>query len=128
VIGDTIQIEQVLVNLMRTASRRWNRPTKSAGILTFTPRFASLMRSRSRIQDNGRGLPGGDSGCVFEPFFSTKPEGMGIGLGISRSIIEYHGGRLWASPAPQGGAVCSGLRCRWEPSLGDGPANAGKES
>jgi signal transduction histidine kinase len=57
------------------------------------------------VQDNGRGL---DSNCgdrIFEPFFTTKPTGTGLGLSIARTIIENHGGRLWAAPGSPLGTV-----------------------
>jgi len=57
------------------------------------------------VRDTGVGLPDGDPDRVFERFFTTKPDGMGMGLAISRSIIEAHGGKLWANPTPDRGAV-----------------------
>lgn len=57
------------------------------------------------FSDNGPGIPDAMLGRIFEPFHTTKENGMGIGLSISRSIIENHGGHMWASNRPNGGAV-----------------------
>ena len=56
-------------------------------------------------EDTGEGFAVGDEERIFETFFTTKADGLGMGLSISRSIIEDHGGRLWASPRPGGGAI-----------------------
>ena len=57
------------------------------------------------VGDRGHGLPADAADRVFDSFFSTKPHGMGMGLAISRSIIEFHRGRLWASPSGECGAT-----------------------
>ena len=91
--ADRIQIQQALVNLIRNGAEAMEE--------TDDPRLLTI-RSRSEdgrivveISDTGRGLP--DQAKAFEPFFSTKPDGMGVGLTISRSIILAHAGELWAS-------------------------------
>jgi len=61
--------------------------------------------ARITIADSGRGMDKATRDRVFEPFFSTKPEGMGMGLSICRSILEAHGGCITASPARDGGSV-----------------------
>jgi two-component system sensor kinase FixL len=58
-----------------------------------------------RVEDSGVGLDGETVEKIFNPFFTTKAHGVGMGLSISRSIIESHGGHLWAVPRPSGGAI-----------------------
>src|SRR5690606_20842110 len=103
--GDTIQLEQVLVNLLRNGIEAMEQTEPDRRQLDIEASVAELDKVEVAIRDRGRGLPEGDRESIFEPFVSTKPEGMGIGLAISRSIIEYHGGRLWAMPAPDGGTI-----------------------
>jgi signal transduction histidine kinase len=57
------------------------------------------------VHDSGSGIAENDLDRVFEPFFSTKPEGLGMGLSISRSIVQAHGGRIWAENSDSGGAA-----------------------
>jgi signal transduction histidine kinase len=57
------------------------------------------------VSDSGAGLPEGETERIFEAFFTTKPQGSGMGLSISRRIIESHGGRLWADSTPGRGAT-----------------------
>jgi PAS domain S-box-containing protein len=95
---DPIQIEQVLLNLMRNGveAMRDDRPERALLI-------RSTIRARSvqiEVTDTGPGLRDSEE-AIFSPFYSTKPDGMGMGLTISRSIIEAHSGRLWAA-APNG--------------------------
>ena len=63
----------------------------------FTSRVAQDGQLTISVSDTGVGLPTGQSDQIFAPFFSTKPQGTGMGLSISRSIVESHGGRLWAT-------------------------------
>src|SRR6185295_17684468 len=92
-----IQIEQVLVNLIVNAIEAMEQLNGRGAEVT--------IRSRSRdaeveieVQDVGPGVSPEDVEKLFEPYFTTKPAGMGLGLSISRSSIEAHGGRLWANP------------------------------
>jgi two-component system sensor kinase FixL len=62
------------------------------------------------VEDSGKGIAEGDLDRVFTPFFSTKPDGLGMGLSISRTIVKAHGGRIWAENSARGGAIFS---CVW---------------
>jgi PAS domain S-box-containing protein len=97
VLGDTIEIEQVVVNLARNAVEAMaDLPPEQRRLVIHT--WSGDEESvEVAFRDNGPGLPPEDVGRVFDPFYSTKAEGMGIGLSISRTIIEAHGGRLWAT-------------------------------
>jgi PAS domain S-box-containing protein len=103
VFGDRIQIQQVLVNLMRNAieamagGRRRELEVKTALLDDETVEFS--------VTDSGPGLAAEIADHLFEPFVSTKPNGMGLGLSICRSIVEAHGGRLRAEPSEGGGAT-----------------------
>jgi signal transduction histidine kinase len=77
----------------------------SGGELTITSRVAQDGQLTISISDTGVGLPTGQSDQIFAPFFSTKPQGTGMGLAISRSIVESHGGRLWATANAGRGAT-----------------------
>ena len=76
-----------------------------AGELTVASKRAEHDQLLIAVRDLGIGLPDNDAERIFEAFFSTKPQGTGMGLSISRRIIESHGGRLWASPNAGPGAT-----------------------
>lgn len=103
VLADPIQIQQVLVNLVRNALDAMKDTEVSRKLVTIqTSRRNGAVEIT--VADNGPGIPEELRGRLFEPFFSTKPEGMGMGLSISRSILEVHEGRIWVSPGRSGGA------------------------
>jgi signal transduction histidine kinase len=114
VLVDRIQIEQVLFNLMRNALEAMDDGDGAASGGGDAPRHRELAVSAGlaghgeieiAVADTGAGLAPEVAGRLFEPFVSTKPEGMGVGLAICRSIVEAHGGRLWAEANPGGGTV-----------------------
>jgi len=101
---DTIQIQQVIVNLIRNALEAMvDRPPSMRSLtVTTTPRSGLVEVA---VRDSGAGLATEDLDRVFDAFYTTKDDGMGMGLAISRSIIEDHGGRLWAERNPDGGST-----------------------
>ena len=103
ILADRVQIQQVIVNLMRNAVEAMDGAPRRELLLSTS---AADGYARLDVADTGHGLKDG-AGALFEPFRSTKATGMGIGLSISRSIVEAHGGRIWAEPNPQGGAIFS---------------------
>jgi signal transduction histidine kinase len=103
VIVDAIQIQQVLVNLFRNAIEAM---ASSAGReLHVTAARLSDELVRIAVADSGPGVPRDLALRLFQPFATTKRDGMGLGLAICRSIIESHGGELWHEPKPGGGSV-----------------------
>jgi two-component system sensor kinase FixL len=103
-LGDRIQIEQVILNLLRNgieAMRDWGGRRE----LTIETLWGDGERVELAVCDSGPGLPNMVAERAFEPFFSTKPGGLGMGLSISRSIVEAHHGRLWATTSADGGAT-----------------------
>ncbi len=103
-VVDRIQIQQVLVNLIRNGVDAMSETALERRLLRITTRLGQGTVTVSVI-DSGRGMPRGVSDRLFRPFFSTKPEGLGVGLSISRTIVEAHHGRLWAEPNPIGGTT-----------------------
>jgi two-component system sensor kinase FixL len=73
--------------------------------LTIRSRADSDDLLRISVVDSGIGIPAEMEKNLFNPFFTTKPQGMGVGLSICRTIIESHGGKLWPEPNPEGGAI-----------------------
>ena len=86
------------------ASTRWpsNPPSRRRVIVRTTNLDGGVEVS---VQDRGKGIAESDLQQVFAPFYSTKGEGLGVGLSISRSIVETYGGRIWAENDPDGGAI-----------------------
>ncbi|MEN8106688.1 MAG: ATP-binding protein [Pseudomonadota bacterium] len=105
VIADSIQIEQVILNLMHNAIEAMNEEGIGAGELVVSSRHAEEGQLEVMVRDTGPGLDPGTVDRLFDTFFSTKEDGMGLGLAISRSIVEAHGGQLWADSEPGAGAT-----------------------
>jgi PAS domain S-box-containing protein len=101
VLGDRVQLQQVLMNLMLNGIEAMEG---SGGELSVDTRTDERGQLSVAVSDQGVGLPADAPERLFTPFYTTKPRGSGMGLTISRSIVEAHGGRLWADAAPDRGA------------------------
>ena len=102
VSGDRVQLQQVVMNLMLNAIEAMK---DSGGELVVSSEQTDNGQVLISLSDTGVGLPDNKEDRIFEAFFSTKPQGTGMGLAISRSIVESHGGRLWAKGNPERGAT-----------------------
>jgi PAS domain S-box-containing protein len=105
VLADRIQIEQVLLNLIFNAMEAMQAADTAHRQIIIVLRALGSDKVQVTVSDNGPGIDAADAEGLFRPFFSTKSHGMGMGLAISRSIIEAHSGRLWAGPGAERGAV-----------------------
>ena len=105
VLINKVQIQQVIVNLKRNAIEAMEGCEKRE--LTISTRLVAADKIRVDIADTGSGLPEAIKNRLFEPFTTTKRHGSGVGLSISRLIIEAHNGKLWAEEQPEGGTVFS---------------------
>jgi len=103
--ADMIQIEQVLLNLLRNACEALREIEEWPRRILVRTQLGDRGMIDVAIRDTGPGLSPAVSERLFQPFFTTKAEGMGLGLSISKSIIEAHGGRLWATPNPDRGVT-----------------------
>ena len=100
--ADRVQLQQVLMNLMLNGIEAMQDESGELSVTSKRTEDGQLLIS---VSDLGIGLPGKEPERIFEAFFTTKPQGTGMGLSISRRIIESHGGRLWASPNTRRGTT-----------------------
>jgi PAS domain S-box-containing protein len=100
--ADRVQIQQVLMNLMLNGIEAMK---DTSGELTVTSKKTPEGQSLISVNDSGIGIASDRVDRIFDAFFTTKPQGTGMGLSISRKIIESHGGRLWASANSKGGTT-----------------------
>jgi signal transduction histidine kinase len=101
---DRVQIQQVLVNLISNAVEAMlTSPAEMRRITIRTLTHAADVEIS--VADRGTGLPPGNEKKIFDPFVTTKPDGLGMGLSIVRTIVETHGGKVWASPNPEAGVT-----------------------
>ncbi len=101
VLADRVQIQQVLLNLMRNAIEAMEGTEKRQ--LSIASAAADNGMVRIEVSDTGAGISPEVAERLFQPFVTSKAHGMGVGLSISRTIVEAHGGRIWAEPVPEGG-------------------------
>ncbi|QKT02930.1 PAS domain S-box protein [Ectothiorhodospiraceae bacterium 2226] len=102
VVADTIQIEQVILNLIRNAIDAMQQEEAAERVLTIRTSLGPDGQVEVAIHNTGSAVPEENRELIFQPFFTTKPTGLGLGLSISRSIIEAHAGHLWMIPEASG--------------------------
>jgi two-component system sensor kinase FixL len=103
VLADKIQIQQVLLNLVRNAIEAMQEVEHRE--LSLSTHRIDADTVRIDVADTGPGISPDIAGQLFQPFITTKQAGMGVGLSISRTIVESHGGRIWVDPNPAGGVI-----------------------
>ena len=103
--GDRVQLQQVLLNLLLNAFDAMKECPVNKREITVRAELGSRRMVEITVADHGTGLPGDKLDKIFQPFYTTKPNGLGMGLSISSSIIEAHGGRLWAENNADCGAT-----------------------
>jgi signal transduction histidine kinase len=101
---DRVQLQQVLINLIMNGAQAMGDSGGPRRVRIATRRFDEL-HAQIVVQDSGTGISEENASRLFAAFFTTKAEGMGIGLSICRSIVEAHGGRIWAESPEEGGAM-----------------------
>lgn len=105
VLADPLQVQLVLVNLLHNAAGNPCTGAENAKHVSIDIRHGHDREVEVSVTDHGPGVPPEHAENIFEPLYSSRPGGMGMGLAISRAIIEAHGGRLWHEPNPAGGAI-----------------------
>ena len=105
--GDRVQLQQVILNLVLNALEAMSRLAEGPRLLTVSSARFDGTGALVTVRDTGAGLAPENLDRVFNAFYTSKPEGMGMGLAISRSIVEAHGGHIWATPNAPRGAVVS---------------------
>jgi signal transduction histidine kinase len=97
VFGDRVQLQQLVLNLVMNAIEAMSGVGDRARELVITMRNIDADQVQVTVEDSGPGIDPNTLDKIFDPFYTTKPGGMGMGLSISRSILQAHGGRLWAA-------------------------------
>jgi C4-dicarboxylate-specific signal transduction histidine kinase len=103
--GDRVQLQQVILNLIINAVEAMSSLDDGPRELLISSETFEAANIVVTVRDSGPGLAPGALERLFQPFYTTKPSGLGLGLSICRSIVESHGGKLWASPNVPRGAV-----------------------
>jgi len=112
--GDRLHLQQVLINLILNAADAMSQPANNARTLTLRSSQVDGNGVRISVADTGGGIPPGTEEKIFEPYHTTKPQGVGLGLSLSRSIASDHGGRLWAENQIWGGATFHFMLPEWK--------------
>lgn len=123
ILADRIQIQQVLLNLLRNAVQSMHENEGKRQVVVRLREDRSRREVVIEVADRGCGLPSQVAFDVFKPFFTTKADGLGLGLSISQSILSRHNGRLWSSARVGGGTLFSFSIP--QPPLDDGPRMPG---
>ena len=105
VLADSLQVQLVLVNLLQNAMQSTNSGDEYETVVSVDVRPVDEGEVQVSVTDRGRGVPPDRVTEIFEPLYSGTSDGMGMGLAISRAIIDAHGGRLWYEPNSSGGAI-----------------------
>jgi signal transduction histidine kinase len=105
ILGDRIQLQQVLMNLAMNGMEAMQPVTDRPRELVIRSGQDETHQALLTVTDCGVGIPAGNADRLFDAFFTTKSSGIGMGLSICRSIIEAHGGKLWAGESAPHGAV-----------------------
>jgi two-component system, LuxR family, sensor kinase FixL len=103
--GDRVQLQQVLINLILNARDAMAQSAENACTLTLRSNWVQGDVIEISVGDTGTGIKAGDDEKIFQPYHTTKPQGLGLGLSLSRSIVHAHGGRLWGENQAGGGAI-----------------------
>jgi two-component system sensor kinase FixL len=103
VLADKVQVQQVVLNLIRNAIEAMEASSRRELVIAAVP--AKDDSVEISVADSGSGIAPEMTGQLFQPFVTTKRHGMGVGLSISRTIIEAHGGQIWVDANPGGGTV-----------------------
>jgi two-component system sensor kinase FixL len=135
ILGDRIQLQQVMLNLLLNAFQAMKDTPVSERQVTLRSRYDKGHTMTIAVRDRGVGLKEDQLEKMFQTFYTTKSDGLGMGLAISRSIIEAHGGRLWAQNNPDRGATlyftvpvaCEVTEVETHESNGDGSKRSHRE-
>ena len=103
--ADRIHLQQVVLNLVINGMDAVESCAPGTGKISIQTAWMEGSKIEVSVVDTGKGIPQGRLAQVFDAFFTTKPQGIGVGLSIARTIIETYGGKIWAENRPGGGAV-----------------------
>jgi C4-dicarboxylate-specific signal transduction histidine kinase len=128
IVGDRVQLQQVILNLIMNAIEAMSEVTEGSRELLISTSEAEPGSVLVAVSDSGPGLPAANLTRIFEAFYTTKANGLGMGLATCRSITQNHGGRLWATPNEPHGAVFCMLLPIGEIGSSEGPLSLRSQS